>query len=63
MSNQERINRITRRNKSIRVDFAEMTNVKHLDSDWVLDQLSEKYHLAKTTIWKIVARQDFYKDL
>jgi hypothetical protein len=63
MSNTERTERIKTRNTSIRREFKKMTDEKHLDIDWTLGQLAKNFHLSSRTIWKIVARQDVYKDL
>lgn len=45
---------LRQRNEAICRDFSEMSEVRHLRTEHVLDQLQQKYYLQKNTIYRIV---------
>lgn len=48
------------RNAAIIKDFEDETGKKHLDSDYVVRNLSKKYFLSITTIWRIITQTGYY---
>ncbi len=53
--------RLIQRNAKIKKEFEEMVNKKHLDLDYVLEQLSNTYHLEERTIYLILKGYGHYR--
>ncbi len=51
-----------KRNDAIRADYFKRTKTQHLDSSYVVSELSKKYWLEEQTIWLIVLKQGYYKE-
>lgn len=50
-----------KRNDKIREEYSKMTKEKHLDANYVVKQLSDKYFLLEDTIWRIIWKQGHYQ--
>lgn len=50
--------------RAIKADFKKLTVEKHLDSDYVLENiLRTKYFLEVETLWRIISNTGYYKKL
>lgn len=55
--------RILKRNQTIRQKYKELTEKKHLDSDYAISLLEELYiTLNQTTLWLIITQTGHYKN-
>lgn len=53
--------RLKQRNEKIKREFEDMVNRKHLDLDYVLEKLSDQYHLEERTIYLILKGYGHYR--